>query len=118
MFVRVLQSFYQVAQLQGGTRFLFRHEHWRRSGFLPSQLGPFPLLVTEGPWTLAQPTRSCEGKAAPASLQGPAEQEEDPHPSQQLGFAAHRHVGDKTDPCLGSSFGINSEFKVCCDQTR
>lgn len=37
-----------------------------------------------------------------------SEEEEDPHQTQQLGFAAHQHMGDAADPSLGSSFEINS----------
>lgn len=66
----------------------------------------FPPLVTEGSQTWAQ--TEGEGEAAQLSLQGPGEEEEeDPHRSQQLSFAAPHHAGDVTDPCLGSSFGIN-----------
>lgn len=68
----------------------------------------FPLLVTEGSQRWAQPERLWEGEAARLSLQGPGEEEEEPHGSQELGFAARHHVGHATDPCLGSSFGINS----------
>ena len=39
----------------------------------------FPLPVTEGLWTRAQPGRLCKGEAAHLSLQGPGEEEEDPH---------------------------------------